>query len=79
MKMSLPHAHAHENVQWIYEGEGSAPSCRAQQTVALWCPWYTLISSPVDMDQSLAVVSEEATWMKDGGAKVNFDYNKDME
>lgn len=40
--------------------EGSAPSWRAQQVVALWCPWYTLRFSPVDMDQSLAVVSEEA-------------------
>lgn len=40
--------------------EDSAPSWRAQHTVALWCPWYTLISSPDDIDHSLAVVSEEA-------------------
>lgn len=51
--------------QWMLKGgnhdeAGSAPSWRAQQTVALWWPWYTLISSPFDIDQSLAVVSEEA-------------------
>lgn len=43
-----------------YEGADSAPSWRAQQTVALWCPWYTLMASPVDIVQSLAVVSDEA-------------------
>lgn len=49
----------------VQDEEGSAPSWSAQQMVALWCPWYTLISSPVDMDQSLAVVSEEAAWIID--------------
>lgn len=40
--------------------DGSGPSCRAQHTVALWCPWYTLISLPVDVDHNLVVVSEDA-------------------
>lgn len=44
----------------LHDVQGSAPSWRAQQMVALWCPWYTLISSPVDIDHSLAVVSEDA-------------------
>lgn len=43
-----------------YEGADSAPSWRAQQTVALWWPWYTRMASPVDIVHSLAVVSEEA-------------------
>jgi len=46
--------------QHAYEGADSAPSWRAQQTVALWWPWYTLMASPVDIIHSLAVVSEEA-------------------
>ena len=46
--------------QHAYEGADSAPSWRAQHTVALWWPWYTRMASPVDIVHSLAVVSEEA-------------------
>lgn len=44
-----------------HEGDDSVlPSWRAQQTVALWWPWYTLMASPVAIVHNLAVESEEA-------------------
>ena len=44
----------------VQDDKYSGPSLRAQHTVALWCPWNTLMASPADSLQSLAVVSEEA-------------------
>jgi hypothetical protein len=59
-KFSNPKYVQKKQSQHAYAGADSAPSWRAQQTVALWWPWYTLMASPVDIVHSLAVVSEEA-------------------